>query len=209
MKIGIYGGTFDPFHRGHLEPVLAAREKMEWDRVIYIPAFVQPFKVDRTFASPYHRFAMVAAATLEHDFAFASFLELERGRVSYTVETLEELRSEYPHDTLDWIIGDDNFEKLHEWRSVDRILDLANFAVLVRYRHEPPPQFRSRVCEAHQRPAYGAIAFAANPTIEISSTIVRGRLQDGQPIDELVPPPVSRYIHHYGLYRKANREQFD
>lgn len=206
MKIGIYGGTFDPFHRGHLEPVLAAREKMEWDRVIYIPAFVQPFKLDRKFASPYHRFAMVAAATLEHDFLFASFMELERGRVSYTVETLEELRAQYPHDTLDWIIGDDNFQKLHEWRSVERILELANFAVLVRYHHEPPEQFKGHVCEAHVRPASGAIAFAANPTIEISSTIIRDRLLEGQSIDELVPPPVSRYIHHYGLYGKANRE---
>jgi nicotinate-nucleotide adenylyltransferase len=205
MKIGVYGGTFDPFHRGHLEPVLAAREKMEWDRVIYIPAFVQPFKLDRTFESPYHRFAMVAAATLEHDFVFASSMELERGRVSYTVETVQELREQYPDDTLDWIIGDDNFEKLHEWRSLDRILELANFTVLVRYRHEPPPALKPRVCEAHARPASGAIAFAANPTIEISSTIVRERLQDGQSIDELVPPPVSRYIHHYGLYRKANR----
>jgi nicotinate-nucleotide adenylyltransferase len=204
MKIGICGGTFDPFHRGHLEPVLAARGTMEWDRVIYIPAFMQPFKTDRTFAPAYHRFAMVAAATLDHDFAFASSMELERGQVSYTVETLEELRAQYPDDTLDWIIGDDNFEKLHEWKSVERILELANFAVLVRHRHEPPPQFKSRVCEAHQRPAYGAIAFAANPTIEISSTIVRERLRDGQSIDELVPPPVWRYIQHYALYRKAN-----
>ena len=209
MKIGISGGTFDPFHRGHLEPVLAAREKMEWDRVMYIPAFVQPFKQNRTHASPYHRFAMVAAATLDHDFISASPMELERGKVSYTVETLEELRKQHPDDTLDWIIGDDNFEKLHEWRQVDRILELANFAVLVRHHHEAPPQFKSLVCEAHERPKHGAFAFAANPTIEISSTDIRDRLERGQPIDELVPPPVSRYIHHYGLYRKANREQFD
>jgi nicotinate-nucleotide adenylyltransferase len=204
MKIGICGGTYDPFHRGHLEPVLAARETMEWDRVIYIPAFMQPFKTDRTLAPAYHRFAMVAAATLDHDFAFASSMELERGRVSYTVETLEELRAQYPDDTLDWIIGDDNFEKLHEWKSVARILELANFAVLVRDHHEPPPQFKSRVCEAQKRPAYGAIAFAANPTIEISSTIVREKLREGEPVDGLVPPPVWRYIQHYGLYRKAN-----
>jgi nicotinate-nucleotide adenylyltransferase len=209
MKIGICGGTFDPFHRGHLEPVLAAREKMEWDRVIYIPAFAQPFKLDRTFASPYHRFTMVAAATLDYDFVFASTMELERGQVSYTVETLEELRARYPDDTLDWIIGDDNFEKLHEWRSLGRILELANFAVLVRHRHEVPVPLQSRVCEAHARPSHGGIAFAKNPTIEISSTDVRNRLYDGASIDELVPPPVSRYIQHYGLYRKATRERLD
>lgn len=206
MKIGIYGGTFDPFHRGHLEPVLAARDVMQWDRILYIPAHVQPFKQDRIIESSHHRFAMLTAATADLDFVFASPVELDRGEISYTVDTLELLRAAHPDDTLDWIIGDDNFEKLHEWRSVDRILELANFAVLVRYHHEPTEQFRSRVCKAGERPAFGAIAFAANPTIEISSTDVRRRVQEGQPIDELVPPPVSRYIQHYGLYRKAHRE---
>lgn len=208
MKIGICGGTFDPFHRGHLEPVLAARETMQWDRVLYVPAFMQPFKTDRTFASPYHRFAMIVAAIMDRDFLFASAAELERGRVSYTVETLEELRAAHPHDTLDWIIGDDNFEKLHQWKSLDRIFELANFAVLARHRHEVPEPFAPRVREPHERSTHGAITFTRNPTVTVSSTDIRQRLEDGQSIDELVPPPVSRYIHHYGLYRKAHREQF-
>ena len=209
MKIGIYGGTFDPFHRGHLETALAARDTMQWDRILFVPAFVQPFKQDRTFASPYHRFAMVATATIDRDFMFASPMELERGRVSYTVETLEELRAQHPGDTLDWVIGDDNLEKLHEWKSPERIFELANFAVLVRSKREVPPYLVSRVCEPGQRPAHGAISFAGNPIVSVSSTIIRERLRDGQSIDELVPPPVSRYIQHYGLYRKAHREQFD
>lgn len=206
MKIGIYGGTFDPFHRGHLETALAARHTMQWDRILFVPAFVQPFKKDRTFASPYHRFAMIAAAILEHDFMFVSPVELERGLVSYTVDTLEELRAQHPGDTLDWVIGDDNLEKLHEWRSPGRIFELANFAVLVRSRREVPAHLASRVFEPHQRPTHGAISFAGNPVVTVSSTDVRQRVQDGQSIDELVPPPVSRYIQHYGLYRKANRE---
>ncbi|HEU4887819.1 MAG TPA: nicotinate-nucleotide adenylyltransferase [Thermoanaerobaculia bacterium] len=208
MKIGIYGGTFDPFHRGHLETALAARDTMQWDRIIFVPAFVQPFKQDRTFASPYHRFAMIAAATIDRDFLFASSVELERGRVSYTVETLEELRAQHPGDTLDWVIGDDNLEKLHEWKSPDRIFELANFAVLVRSGREVPADLASRVCDPDRRPAHGAISFAGNPIVTVSSTEVRQRVEDGQSIDELVPPPVSRYIHHYGLYRKAQREQF-
>ena len=209
MKIGIYGGTFDPFHRGHLETALAARDTMQWDRILFVPAFVQPFKQDRTFASPYHRFAMVAAATIDRDFMFVSPVELERGRVSYTVDTLEELRVQHPGDTLDWVIGDDNLEKLHEWKSPERIFELANFAVLVRSRREVPPYLASRVCEPSQRPTHGTISFAGNPVVTVSSTDVRRRSQEGQPIDELVPPPVSRYIQHYGLYRKANRELFD
>lgn len=207
MNIGICGGTFDPFHRGHLEPVLAVRAAMRWDRVFYVPAFIQPFKQDRATASPFHRFAMLTGAIADYDFLDASTVELERGRVSYSVETLEELRAAHPDDTLDWIIGDDNLPQLGEWKSIDRIFELANFAVLTRGNHEVPAPFAGRVCEAAGRPAHGAIAFARNPTVPVSSTEIRRRVQEGQSIDELVPPPVSRYIQHYGLYRKAQREQ--
>jgi len=209
MNIGICGGTFDPFHRGHLEPILAARATMHWDRVVYVPAFMQPFKQHRATASPFHRFAMVTAATLDYDFLFAEAVELERSRVSYSVETLEELRAAHPDDTLDWIIGDDNLPQLAEWRSIDRIFELANFAVLTRGNHEVPPSYAMRVRQAAQRPMQGAITFVQNPMVPVSSTEIRRRVQEGQSIDELVPPPVSRYIQHYGLYRKAQREQFD
>ena len=132
MRIGICGGTFDPFHRGHLDPILAVREELQWDRVLYIPAFVQPFKQDRETASPFHRFAMTALALADHDNLYADPRELERGAVSYTVDTLQELRDEHPDDTLDWIIGDDNLAKLGEWKSLDTIFTLANFTVLTR-----------------------------------------------------------------------------
>lgn len=203
MNIGICGGTFDPFHRGHLEPILKVHGAMQWDRVLYVPAFVQPFKQDRATASPFHRFAMVSLVTLDYDRLLASAMELERGRVSYSVETLEELRAAHPDDTLDWIIGDDNLPQLGEWKSIERIFELANFAVLTRGNHEVPAPFAARVCEAADRPAFGAITFAQNQTVAVSSTEIRRRLREGQPVDELVPPPVSRYIQHYGLYGKA------
>lgn len=209
MNIGICGGTFDPFHRGHLEPILAVRAAMQWDRVLYVPAFIQPFKQHRATASPFHRFAMLTAATIDHDFLFADAVEIERRRVSYSVETLEELRAAHSDDTLDWIIGDDNLPQLAEWKSIDRIFELANFAVLTRGNHEVPQAFADRVRKPAERPAHGTITFVENPMVPVSSTEIRRRVQEGQSIDELVPPPVSRYIQHYGLYRKANREQFD
>jgi nicotinate-nucleotide adenylyltransferase len=205
MNIGICGGTFDPFHRGHLDPLLAVREAMQWSRILYIPAFVQPFKRDRETASAYHRFAMTAMATLHDDAIFVEPLELERGEISYTVDTLEQLRESHRDDTLDWVIGDDNLAKLLEWKSVDRIFELANFAVLARNGGQAslPVSLRSRVREASGRPKSGAIVFARNATVPVSSTEIRQRIRDGQPIDDLVPPPVSRYIQHYGLYRKG------
>src|SRR5438105_3779895 len=108
MRIAICGGTFDPFHRGHLEPIVAVRGELQWDRVIYMPAFRQPFKLDRGSASGYHRFAMAVLATQVDDALFVSPMELERGQVSYTVDTLEALHGQYPGAALDWIIGADN-----------------------------------------------------------------------------------------------------
>jgi nicotinate-nucleotide adenylyltransferase len=203
MKIGICGGTFDPFHCGHLDPILAARGTMQWDRILYIPAFVQPFKQDRETASPFHRFAMTALAIADRDDLFADPRELERGAVSYTVDTLTELRAEHPDATLDWIIGDDNLAKLLEWKSLDRIFELANFAVLTRGGQAILPVLQSRVTQPQTRPTHGTITFAENAAVPVSSTEIRRRLRDGETIAELVPPRVSRYIHHYGLYRKG------
>ena len=204
MRIGICGGTFDPFHRGHLDPILAARGTLQWDRIVYIPAYRQPFKLDSDSAGAYHRFAMTALATFDRDGVFVSDVELERGAVSYTVDTLEALRETYARDTLDWIIGDDNLGRLGEWKSLDRIFELANFAVLARVAGAAVPEaFASRVAEPRSRPECGAIVFAHNATVPVSSTEIRRKLRAGEPVDELVDPRVSRYIHRYGLYRKG------
>lgn len=204
MRIGLCGGTFDPFHRGHLDPILFARPTLQWDRVLYIPAFRQPFKADRLTASGPHRFAMTAIATMDDDALFLSDVELERGAISYTVDTLEQLRGRHPDDTLDWVIGDDNLAKLLEWKSIGRIFELANFAVLTRGGvQSPPTSLESRVTNAEQRPTHGAIVFAENPAVPVSSTEIRRRISAGEAIDELVDARVSHYIHHHGLYRKG------
>ena len=211
MNIGICGGTFDPFHCGHLAPILAARERAGWDRVIYIPAFMQPFKQDRVTASPFHRFAMTVLGTEEHEELHVSPRELERGSVSYTVDTLRELRDEYPRATLDWIIGDDNLAKLLEWKSLDTIFTLANFVVLIRNGGAAaasaagnlPEELYGRISKPEARSTHGSIAFAENAMVPVSSTEIRRRIGKGESIDDLVPPRVSHYIHHYGLYRKG------
>jgi nicotinate-nucleotide adenylyltransferase len=208
MRVGICGGTFDPFHLGHLHTVLAVRESMQWDRVLYVPAFVQPFKQDRETAPGHHRFAMAVLATEPYDDLFVSPMELERGSVSYTVDTLRRLRADFPEAMLDWIIGDDNLEKLHEWKEIDAIFELANFVVLTRARSSILNSQSSVpagccVSDASDRTTHGSIIYAENPTVPVSSTEIRRRLRDGESIEELVDARVSRYIHHYGLYRKG------
>jgi nicotinate-nucleotide adenylyltransferase len=206
MNIGICGGTFDPFHRGHLDPIAAAWDTLRWDRVFYIPAYKQPFKTHRDAADEHHRFAMAVLATLDHGKMFVSPVELDRRKVSYTVDTLEELRATYTDDTIDWIIGDDNLAQLSQWKAIDRIFELANFCVLTRGAAAASAAnlgARSgRRSTPETRPKCGAIVFAENPLVPISSTEIRRRVRDGESIDELVDPRVARYIHHYGLYRK-------
>lgn len=213
MKIGLCGGTFDPFHRGHLEPVLAVRDEMEWDRILYIPAFQQPFKTHQGSTSGYHRFAMAVLATAAQQGMLVTPWELERATVSYTVETLESMRRQYPRDTLDWIVGDDNIARLDEWRNLPRIFELANFCVLTRIADRSSPAFGAlasapvlggRVLEARKRGPAGGVVFAHNPIAEVSSTGIRRRVRAGEPIDSLVHPAVARYIENNGLYREEH-----
>jgi nicotinate-nucleotide adenylyltransferase len=202
MKIGICGGTFDPFHYGHIEPVLAVRDEMDWDRILYVPAHRQPFKVDAGSVADWHRWAMLILGTQDHDDVYASDIELSRGEVSYTVDTLEQLRAENPDATLDWIIGDDNLAKLDEWKNLDRIFELANFAVLSRGGQALLPVHAARVLhDPRDRETHGSIVMLHNATVPISATDIRRRLRDGESIDAFVDPRVSRYIEHYGLYK--------
>ena len=194
MNIGVCGGTFDPFHRGHLDPVLAIRSEMSWDRVMYIPAWRQPFKADRETASGYHRFSMAILATQNDDSLFVSPVELERGGTSYTVDTLQALHKMYPAATFDWIIGDDNTGQLTSWKESEQLFKLARFVVLTRGGPAPAPDLAKRA-------AAGRIVYAQNDAVLISSTDIRNRVRAGQSIDAFVDPQVSRYIHHYGLYK--------
>ena len=196
MKIGVCGGTFDPFHRGHLDPVLAVRRAMQWDRVIYIPAWRQPFKSDRATASGYHRFAMAVLATQNDSTLYVSPIELELGVTSFTIDTLKALHILYPGSTFDWIIGDDNASQLLTWRDAEGLFALARFVVLARGGPAPAKELADRV-------AAGRIVYVQNQAVLISSTEIRKRIRAGETIDTMVDPAVSRYIQHNRLYKEA------
>jgi nicotinate-nucleotide adenylyltransferase len=210
MRIGICGGTFDPFHHGHLEPVLAIREEMQWDRVLYIPAWRQPFKKERRITAGSHRFAMTALAIRNHDSLFLSPIELERGGISYSVDTLEALHQQYEGASFDLIIGEDNVADLDRWKNPERLFQLARFVVLKRAGAgresgvvEKPSLSPAPTPDPRPATPSARIIFAPNATVPISSTEIRERVRAGQSIDAFVDPLVSRYIHHYGLYKEG------
>jgi nicotinate-nucleotide adenylyltransferase len=197
MRIALCGGTFDPFHRGHLDPVLAARRELRWERIVYVVASRQPFKRERDTAPAAHRFAMAAIATLPYDGIEVSDFEIERGEISYTIDTLAHFRQQHPEADLDWIIGDDNVEGLPRWRDAARLFELARFVVLTRQGTRAiPPELQARANG-------GRLVFVHNETVPVSSTEIRRKIRAEEPIDGMVDPLVSRYIEHYRLYREA------
>jgi nicotinate-nucleotide adenylyltransferase len=186
MRLGIFGGSFDPIHHGHLILARAALEELNLDRVIFIPANVSPHKTDTIPATAQDRLAMVQLA-IEGEAGFeSSDLELLRPPPSYTVETLRELTTQQPDDEFILLIGADNVAKFDTWREPDKIRRLAQIAVLDRANHETP----------HDWPVVRRF-------IDISSTDIRARVAAGRSIRYLTPDSVCDYIAAQGLYRHA------
>jgi nicotinate-nucleotide adenylyltransferase len=184
-RVGVFGGTFDPVHVGHLAIALAALESVPLDRVLFIPARRSPLKDRDPLASVTDRVAMLEAAIAsEPRFALSRF-ELDRDGVSYTVDTLEALRSE---GELFLILGSDALADLARWRAPDRIRELATILVAARPgAPEPDPMHRARAFDA--------------PRLDISSRELRARAARGMSLRYLVPDAVWEHITSHGLYR--------
>jgi nicotinate-nucleotide adenylyltransferase len=185
LRAGVFGGTFDPVHIGHLAIALAALESVPLDRVLFVPARRSPLKDRDPIASVADRVTMLERA-IENEPRFAlSRVELERDGVSYTVDTLEALRGQ---GELFLILGSDALADLARWRRPDRIRELAT--ILVAARPGAP--------EADQ--VHRAQAFDA-PRLDISSRELRARAAGGMSLRYLVPDAVWEHIKGRGLYR--------
>jgi nicotinate-nucleotide adenylyltransferase len=192
MKVGIFGGTFNPPHFGHLIVAEHAREHLGLERVVFVPSAVSPHKQGRDTAAAHHRLRMLEAAVKGNSAFAVSDLEIVRGGVSFTVDTLEELQRLMPESALVLLIGADNLTEFHLWREPQRILDLAEVVALTR------PGYAVDGVE----PAFGRrIAVCQVPAIGIEARQIRRRLREGLSIRYLVPPAVESYILTHQLYR--------
>ena len=201
MKIGIYGGTFNPIHRGHLTAARAAMDVLGLDRLLLIPASVPPHKaLPQGSAEPADRLEMAALACAQlGPGAQALDIELHRTGPSYTVDTLRQLRMEHPEDELWLLMGTDMFLSLERWYHASDILSLAHIGAFDRAHPQPGEDLEAqkRLLETK----YGAtVAIIANrQVIDLSSTQVREALAAGRGRD-LVTDPVYGYIQRRGLY---------
>jgi nicotinate-nucleotide adenylyltransferase len=194
VRLGVFGGTFDPIHLGHLRAAENARECLELDRVAFIPAGTPPHR-GLPSSSPLDRFAMTALATAGHPGFAVSDVELRREGPSYTVDTVAGLRQESPEAEVYVIVGSDTFPEMATWKEHERLMSLCTVAVVAR-----PGEVRA----AAEGPAVGRaprVAWVEGPGLDISASAIRGRVRERKSIRYLVPDAVADYIAKRALYR--------
>ncbi len=205
MRLGIFGGSFDPVHTGHLAAARACVDQAGIDRMILVPAGVSPFKQDRPPTAGRHRAAMLAVATAGDPRFEISTIELDRDGPSYTADTLGRLRAEHPGDTLLLVVGPDSLASFPSWHRPDRILELAELLPvereglddLDRLRRATPALERIVGRERLDRIIASRVRM---PPVEARSTDLRRAVAEGRPLCGLTPEAVENYIRTHGLY---------
>ena len=189
MKLGLYGGSFDPVHLGHLLVAQAACEELELDRLFFIPAAQSPFKPQQTPASASDRLRLLRLALAGCSRCEVDDQEIRRGGTSYSIQTVEDYASRFPGASLHYLIGSDHVKALPKWRDASKLAALAEFVAIPR-PGEPleaaPAPFRVR-------------ALAGFP-LRLSSSEIRDRVRQGLPIRHLVPSAVEEAILNNRLY---------
>jgi nicotinate-nucleotide adenylyltransferase len=193
MKLGVFGGTFDPVHHGHLIVAEYVRERVGLDRILFIPTMISPHKQEATVTSPVHRLAMLREGIKSNPFFQVSDMEVERGGVSFTVDTLRVMGKENARDEFFLLIGADNLMEFRSWKDPGEIVKRAKLVVMNRPGFAGAPADPLLPKDIIQCPV---------PSIDISATEIRRRVKKGLTISYLVPPSVSRYIGRHRLYRQ-------
>lgn len=201
MKTGIYGGTFNPIHNGHLHIVEEFRRGLGLDRVLLIPTRVPPHKAAPDLASAGERFAMCRLAAQGKPWLELSDIEMRREGKSYTAETLEELSALYPQDQFYLLMGEDMFLTLGRWYRPETIFSLASVCTTPR---SPDGLDALRQKALEYTGQFQARCFLEHiPYLPISSTQVRQAVARGEDISGLVPQAVATYMKERRLYRPA------
>jgi len=187
LRLGLYGGTFDPIHLGHVILAQDALEQLKLDAVLFIPARQSPFKPGKTGANEKQRLAMLQLALKGRANFWLSRCELDRPAPSYAIETAAEIHDAFPRAELFWLIGADQLPELHHWRRAAELKKLVTFALLPRGN-------------TPRRLPAGVLSLPHPRQVDISATEIRLRVKSQLPIDHLVPAPVAAYMARHRLY---------
>jgi len=186
LRLGIYGGTFDPVHHGHLVLAHDALEQLKLDAVLFVPCGQSPFKARKAHATDAQRLAMLKLALKSEPRFWLSRCELDRPAPSYSYDTAKDIAEGFPRAELFWLIGGDQVKDLGKWHRADDLRQLLKFVVLQR-------------AEVTGGDA-GVLSLPEPRRMDISATEVRRRVKARLPIHHLVPAPVAAYIQRRGLY---------
>lgn len=191
-RVGIMGGTFDPIHHGHLVAASEVMFKFKLDQVLFVPTATQPFKVDQHTAPAEDRYLMTVIATASNNRFNVSRVDVDRGGVTYTFETLRDLRALYPDTDWFFITGADALRDILSWKNADEVLENAHFIGVSRPGHE---------LQIEGNLPNDSVSLVEVPAMAISSTDIRERAKEGAPIWYLVPDGVVQYINKHNLYK--------
>jgi nicotinate-nucleotide adenylyltransferase len=189
-RIGLFGGSFDPVHLGHLLVAQAAREELQLDRLFFVLAAQSPFKPDRQPTEPRERLRLLRLALAGWTWCEIDEQEIQRGGVSYTIDTVRNYVARFPGTELFYLVGADQAVQLGKWRAADDLARLAQFVVIPRPGQNGtdllPAPFRGQVLGGFP--------------VSISSSEIRARVKAGLSLEPLVPKTVAEAIHNNGLY---------
>ena len=209
MRVGLFGGTFDPVHNGHLRVAEEVREHFALEKVYFIPAFIQPLKRRIKVTAAADRLKMVEMATRSNTSFHASEIEMRRGGVSYSIDTIRAFAARYGE--VFFLVGLDAFLEIHLWKEYREVFELAHLIVLVRPTHKKvnrrdvfPVSLRPHVKavdeNTYEHSSGKRIYFLRVTQLDISSTMIRELARNGSSIKYLVSYGVERFIKKRGLY---------
>lgn len=200
LRVGVFGGTFDPIHLGHLVAAEDAAHELSLDRVLFVPNAVPPHKRDREVSSAMHRIAMVELGIADNRHFSLSLVEIERGGPSYTLDTMRELRTRFGSEVrLFFVVGCDALPQLHTWHEPEALLE--EFEVVIADRPSGGKPIDWAPVEARFPGIRDRVPIIHVAQLEISGVDIRERVRTARPIRYQVPPPVDRYIREQSLYR--------
>jgi nicotinate-nucleotide adenylyltransferase len=211
MRVGIFGGTFDPVHIGHLRASEEIRESFSLDRIYFVPAFVPPHKRDQRVTDARERFIMLKKALRGKKGFVVSDVEIKKEGISYSIETVEHFERLF--GDIYFILGEEAFSEIETWLRWQEIFSHANFIVMVRSRNgqeakkfqlpaSVSPLFKEGADGVYEHASGKRLFFGYVTDISVSSTKIRDLVRQGRSIRYLVPACVEAYIVSRGLYRK-------